>query len=95
MRGQIASRIPAFTGGFFFRSEILNNTERVLQSLLLANLTLGSNIIGFHAPIYCNKDYQHKKNLQVWAYKIKRKAFSHPETASKFNFTRKKKILLI
>lgn len=63
MQGEIASRIPAFSGGFFFRSEILNNTELVLQSLMLANLTLGSNIIGFHAPIYCNKDCQHKKKL--------------------------------
>lgn len=60
MRWEIASRIPAFNGGFFFRSEVLNNTELVLQSLMLANLTLGSNIIGFHAPIYCNKDYQRK-----------------------------------
>jgi len=57
---EIASRIPVFNGGFFFRSEILNNTELVLQSLTLANLTLGSNIMGFHAPIYSNKDYQCK-----------------------------------
>lgn len=47
-------------GASFFRSEILSNTELVLQSLMLAKLTLGSNIIGFHAPIYCNKDYQCK-----------------------------------
>lgn len=61
MQQEIACRIPAFNGGFFFfRSKILNNTELVLQSLMLANLTLGSNIIGFHAPIYCNKDYRHK-----------------------------------
>lgn len=61
MQWEIASRIPAFNGDFFFfRSKILNNTELVLQSLMLANLTLGSNIIGFHAPIYCNKDYQRK-----------------------------------
>lgn len=60
MQWEMACRIPAFNGDFFFRSEILNNTELVLQSLMLANLTLGSNIIGFHAPIYCNKDYRHK-----------------------------------
>lgn len=60
MQREIACRIPVFNGGFFFRSEILNNTELVLQSLMLANLTLGSNIIGFHVPIYCNKDYGRK-----------------------------------